>query len=117
MKREWIEAVGANQLSFLGAASKALKGNAPPCPHCRSSLRAYFHLFDVANQKGTIWVWCGACFHHSHLPRVTPQIAFPDPFGQMSRAEVADLETSSSPSFMDRLEDLWRKGLIGRHGQ
>lgn len=105
-----MEPVGPQQLAFFGAASKALKGQRPNCPNCSAQLRSYFHAFDPSKPQGTIWVWCGACFRHCHLPRVTPLITCRDPFSETSREAFSQLERSTNPFFLDRLESLWSRG-------
>lgn len=110
MARPWTHAYGEFQLPFLAAAGRALRGQLGACPKCQAPLRTYFHVFQVNEDKGTLWLWCGNCHLHAHLPRVQLQCALPDPFGDLSKAEFAQLESATDQTFLDRLETLWDRG-------
>jgi hypothetical protein len=112
MTRPWTHAYGEFQLPFLAAAGRALRGQLGACPKCHAPLRAYFHVFQVNEAKGTMWLWCGNCYMHAHLPRVQLQCTLLDPFGGLSRTEFAQLESATDQDFMDRLEALWDRGLL-----
>jgi hypothetical protein len=112
MRSRWIHAGGTLQLPFMTAAARALRGQLAPCPKCSAELRAYFHVFNVKEKKGTIWLWCGACHLHTHLPRTRPQVAFQDPFAELSLDEFAALELDSGQPLLDRLEALWTTGQL-----
>jgi hypothetical protein len=119
MARRWIEAGGAFQFPFMGAASRSLQGERGiVCPKCaQTTLRAYFHAFDREKDVGTIWVWCPKCRTTAHLPRVIPKVALgPDPFSELSREEFARLETKSGEHLLDRLDRLWTQGQLRPRG-
>ena len=112
--KKWIEAGGAHQFPFMGAASRMLKGErAIACPQCgAAALRGYVHLFQPATRTGTIWVWCSTCRTTIHLPRVTPQVDLgPDPFAALTLDELDALERAEP--LLDRLDRLWDQGALG----
>jgi len=112
----WIEAGGPHQFSFMGAASRSLRGERDiDCPKCGAAkLRAYFHVLSPAKRTGTVWVWCRACHTTAHLPRVTPTADLgPDPFAALSLEQFAALETDRAEPFLDRLDRLVDDGTIG----
>ena len=112
MTVKWIAAGGAYQVPFMIAAGHALKGTNSPCPKCAApSLRYYFHVFNIAEERGSIWVWCNTCRTHSHLPRVRAEgIHQSDPFAELDLEEFAELELDPNLGFLDRLNGLWDKG-------
>jgi hypothetical protein len=112
MARTWIHAGGEYQIPFMAAASRALREPLPACPRCGAALRAYFHVINRNQSTGTIWVWCGSCGTHVHLPRVRPVRIFVDPFAALPDAEFIVLETSRDEAFLDRLERLWNEGTL-----
>lgn len=112
MSTNWVPAYGEHQLPFMGVANRALLGELCPCPKCSSGLRAYFHVFQPQTGKGSLWVWCGTCGMYTTLPRVQPTVGFPDPFSDVPRGEFGALETNSEDRFFDRLERMWRDGIL-----
>lgn len=105
----WIEAGGPHQFTFMGAASRTLRGERGiDCPKCgAATLRSYFHVFNPAKRTGTVWVWCAACRTTAHLPRVTPTVDLgPDPFARLSLEQFAALESDPDEAFLDRLDRL-----------
>lgn len=110
----WTPAGGSHQLPFMAAASKALRGELGRCPRCaQGALRRYFHRFKREDPAGTLWLWCASCRTFTHLPRVQPSGALPDPFAELSVREFAALEAVENGGFLDRLERLWVDGDLG----
>jgi hypothetical protein len=119
MTPRWMEAGGANQFEFMGAASRSLRGERNiTCPKCgQAILHAYFHQFNANTGRGTIWVWCPNCHTTCHLPRVVPAADMgQDSFRDLSLAQFEALERDSQEGFFDRLERLWKEGRIGYRG-
>jgi hypothetical protein len=113
MKINWVQAYGEHQLPFMGAASRALRGDWAPCPKCSAKLRGYFHVFKPETGTGSFWLWCAACGTYTTLPRVKPVVAFVDPFSDVARGDFGALETSADEPFLDRLERMWSDRTLG----
>lgn len=114
--KKWTEAGGPYQFAFMGAASRSLRGEGSiKCPKCRQTmLRTYFHMFNLPAGTGTVWVWCPACRTTCHLSRVTPHSDMgKDPFAHLSLAQFAALEQNHDEPFLDRLDRLWKEGMLG----
>lgn len=109
-----MQAGGAHQLPFMAAASRATRGELGPCPKCQQgALRCYFHVFQKEKRQGTLWLWCGSCSTFTHLPRVQVNAPTPpDPFEQLSLKAFAELETSATEPFFDRLDRMWDEGQL-----
>jgi hypothetical protein len=114
MKQKWVQAGGDYQFAFMGAAGQALHGNyATLCPRCKTTLRYYFHIFNIEEKTGTIWAWCSSCRMVDHLPRVQLQFGhWYDPFADYTSDEFILLERDENEHFLDRLDRLWDEKVI-----
>ena len=83
------------------------------CPECNSlSVRFYYHQWELATNRGAIWIWCGSCRFWTSQGNIGLQgdIVYEDPFTGMKMEEFGFPEKKMN--LPERLNHLWEQGQI-----